>query len=338
MIENLSIEESSQKPKYLQLADSILLQIEEGRMLVNQRLPSVNNLSKDLHISRETVFKALKHLSEMGVVRSSNRRGYFIQKVSARPPLRIFLMLDKMTTFKDELYHSFHEAIGTKGEIDVFFHHHNPKVFENLITDNLHNYTHFVIVTFMREDVSDTLNLIPPEKRIILDYPERNLQGDYTIIYQDFSRNVQSALEEAQEQLAKYQQLILIAPDNTSHFGDLHKGFHHFIEDSGFPSQIHTTIEEGTFKKGNAYFTTRAVDDRDMIKVIKLCRKHGFVLGRDIGLITYNDSEVKEILEGGITAVAGDFVQMGKLVAEKILKKESGVVAVPSKLILRNSL
>ena len=338
MIKGLEIAETSHKPKYLQLADEIIRQIDDGKLSVNQRLPSVNQLAKELEISRETVFKSLNYLSEKGIVKSSNRRGYFVQKVHVRPQLRIFLMLDKMTAFKEDLYHSFHETIGDAGEVDVFFHHHNPEMFKGLIRDNLQNYTHFVIVTFMREDVTDILNLIPAEKRIILDCGELDLQGDYTLVYQDFFINVLDALTEAQPLLSKYKELLLVVPSHISHFADVERGFNTFIEESGFPGKITMQVSPQEFKKGNAYFLLRAADDRDMVEVIKLCRSQGFRLGSDIGLITYNDSPVKEVLEGGITTVAIDFKKMGALAAQKILDKERDVEVIHSELIIRNSL
>lgn len=338
MIDELEIAEWSHKPKYLQLAEEIMRQIDEGKLSVNQRLPSVNRLSAELSISRETVFKALNLLSEKGIVRSSNRRGYFVQKANVRPQLRIFMMLDKMTAFKEELYHSFHEAIGEQGEVDVFFHHHNPVVFKALITDNLQNYTHFVIVTFMHEDPSEVLNLIPPEKRIILDCQETNLQGEYTMVYQDFEESVFHALIEAKSRLEKYKRLILVVPSHISHFAEVEKGFDRFVAETGFPSQICTDIKEEQFEQGDVYFTLRATDDRDLVRVIKYCREYQLKLGHDIGLITYNDSEVKEILEGGITTVAIDFKSMGRLTAEQILNKERKTIAVPATLIIRNSL
>ena len=338
MIDGVEIQETSYKPKYLQLAEEIIRQIDEGKLQVNQRLPSVNQISSELNISRETVFKGLNYLSEKGIVRSSNRRGYFVQKVSVLPHVRIFMMLDKMTAFKEELYNSFHEAIGDQGEVDVFFHHHNPRVFEALIKDNLQNYTHFVIVTFMQEDVSETLNLIPPEKRIILDYGEKYLEGNYAMVYQDFATNVEHALQEAQTLLNKYQKLILVVPNHISHFAEVERGFNAFIKETGFTAQICTQVDEVAFEKGNVYFLLRAIDDRDMVEVIKLCRKNGLKLGKDIGLITYNDTAVKEVLEGGITTVAIDFAKMGEITAHKILNKKRDSEVIHSKLIIRNSL
>ena len=265
---------SSDRPKYLQLAEAISEEISTGNLKLNEKLPSINYISKDLKVSRETVVKAMNHLSQKGIIRSANRRGYFVQKTDVNVKVRVFLLMDKMTVFKEELYTTLYEQLNGYGEIDVYFHHHNYEMFKALITDNLQKYTHFAIVTFMKEDVSDILNMIPPRKRIILDFKESGLDGDYTMIYQDFAANVYNALAEAQPQLEKYNKIILVCSSHISLFDEWEKGLKKFVAQTGFPYQIRSEIKEEEFEKGNVYFTLRAVDDRDLVKVIKLCQKH----------------------------------------------------------------
>ena len=63
---------------------------------------------------------------------------------------------------------------------------------------------------------------------------------------------------------------------------------------------IQSEIDEKNFQKGNAYVTFSRYDTDD-VALIKLARKKKLKLGKDIGLISYNDTDVKEILEDGIT-------------------------------------
>lgn len=334
---NLQINHTSSQPKYLQLADAITLQIKEGNMGINEKLPSVNKLSRNLNISRETVFKALNFLSEKGIVESSNRMGYFVKKTNVVGELRVFMMLDKLTYFKEQIYQSIFQKISEYGEIELYFHHHNFQLFETLITSNLNNYTHFVIVTFLREDVSIVLNKIPPHKRIILDCYEPGLEGSYTMIYQDFATDIYEHLLEAELQLRKYQQLILVASPELYHATQIIKGFKKFCKKHQFSGNIVPYINPDEFVKGNVYITLR-FNDQDLVDVIKYTRQHDWKLGQDIGLISYNDTPVKEILEGGITVISSDFEFMGHTTAEYIISGEIRTVANPSKLILRKSL
>jgi DNA-binding LacI/PurR family transcriptional regulator len=60
--------------------------------------------------------------------------------------------------------------------------------------------------------------------------------------------------------------------------------------------------------------------------------------GRDFGLISYDETPLKEVLAGGITVISTDFEKMGRLAADCILNERHEVVANECRLILRSSL
>jgi DNA-binding transcriptional regulator YhcF (GntR family) len=334
---DFEIQKNGGEAKYQQLAKHIISRIEKGKFTLGEKLPSVNKLSHEFNISRETVFKAFNHLSERGIVYSKNRKGYYVNKIDVQNELRIFLLLDKFTMFKDKMYRSLYETIGKRGEVDVFFHHHNYRIFESLIRDNLANYTHFVIVTFMKEDVKHVLNLIPPEKRIILDCKEFGLEGDYSMIYQDFDEDINKILNEAHEHLNKYERLVLVTSESLYHADQLVTGFRKFSRNNNFKCEILYNITPSDFRKNSVYIITTA-DERDITDIIKLAHKNNYEIGKDIGIISYNDTPIKEVLEGGITVISTDFEKMGKTTAELVLNRETRILSNPSELILRKSL
>lgn len=333
----LEIQDSSPKPKYLQIADLIIAEIENGSLKLNDRLPSVNQISKTASVSRETVFNALNHLREKGIVQAANRQGYFVMNTDVSTHIRIFFLLDKFTTFKEELYHSFQQTIGEAGDVDIYFHHHNASLFRSLITENLPQYTHFVIVPFFKEDVSEILNQIPDSKRLILDNYEPNLDGEYGMVYQDFSGDIVQSLIGVEDRLSKYHRIVTIAPGSLYHAQSVIDGLDKFSQTTGFPTKILSSVDPSDYLKGDVYLTISGYD-RELVEVIKLSRKHGYTIGKDIGIISYNDTPVKEVLEGGITVISTDFREMGKQAAQMLLDKKTQVIANPTQLILRNSL
>ncbi len=328
---------SPAKPKYLQLAEVITSEIEKGELQLNQQLPSVNKISKALAISRETVFKALNHLSERGIIKSANRQGYYVTKTDVRNKMRVFFLLDKFTTFKEDLFHSFQESLGDIAEVDLYFHHHNISVFRSLIINNLPHYTHFVITSYMRENVKKIINMIPAEKRIIIDSYEPNLQGKYSMVYQDFAADILKALEQAADKLQKFKRLILLAPGSLYHADWVIKGFQRYADSSGFQTLVIPKVDQRDFRRGDVYITLSGYD-RELAEVIKISRKKQYKIGVDIGIISYNDTPIKEVLAGGITVIGTDFRQMGKTAAQIILKQEPQIIANPTRIIHRNSL
>lgn len=332
-----SLQPFNHRMKYLQLAEYINHQIEAEHLKINDRLPSLKQLEDQFSMSKETVLKGLNYLSEKGIIESVYRKGYYVRRKAQHHPYRIFFLLDKMNILRDRIYYSFLNTIKDFADVEVFFHHHNFKVFEKLILENLNNYTHFVITTFLREDPSAVLNQIPPQKRIILDYDEKNLTGDYTSIYQDFKSNIYDSLVELLPRLKKYTKLILIAPEEAYHAHAIIAGFKLFSKEYKFKNNIYHTVEEEAFKKGNVYITFGRYD-LDDIYIIKLTRKNNWKLGKDIGLLSYNDTAVKEVLENGITVISTDFNKMGEEAAKAIIEKRTLRMRDPSRVILRNSL
>src|SRR5690606_13333680 len=143
---------SAQRMKYMQLVDHINGLIESDKLRIGDRLPSLKQLEKDLRMSKETLLKGLNHLLEKGIVESVYRKGYYVKKKSVNHTYRVFLLLDKMNVMRDRFYHTLFDELRDIADVDIYFHHHNFKVFENLIRENLSNYTHFVIATFLKDD------------------------------------------------------------------------------------------------------------------------------------------------------------------------------------------
>lgn len=337
MLDKIQIDVNSKKPKYRQLADSISNYIANEETAIQERMPSVKQFSKKLELSRETVFKALNILSEKGIIVSSDRRGYFIAKTDVDIDVRVFLMLDKMTAFKEKIYDGLRNDLKENSEVDVFFHHGNTKIFVSLLQQNLTAYTHFVVTTFFDEDVSDILNSIPDRKLIILDRIETSIENQHSQVFQDFENDIYDSLSEVSEKIKKYEVLSLVAPATAPHRLPVIKGFERFCAEFKFKGTIIDHNEISEISSGSLYILIGSKDD-DLVKIIKYCRKNNFQLGTEIGVISYNDTQMKEILEGGITVISTDFEHMGKRAAEIIKMKEMTIERNPSKIIVRTSL
>jgi len=62
--QHLFIDYYSATPKYLQLANSIIKAIGEGKILKDEMLPSINEISNEFEISRDTAEKGYRHLKK----------------------------------------------------------------------------------------------------------------------------------------------------------------------------------------------------------------------------------------------------------------------------------
>jgi DNA-binding LacI/PurR family transcriptional regulator len=62
------------------------------------------------------------------------------------------------------------------------------------------------------------------------------------------------------------------------------------------------------------------------------------VVGRDVGVISYNETPLKKIILNGITTISTDFKMMGEQAAQLILSKSKEHIEIPFSLTLRPSL
>ena len=80
------------------------------------------------------------------------------------------------------------------------------------------------------------------------------------------------------------------------------------------------------------------LDDSSLITIIKQLKEKKFKIKRDIGIISFNESPLKEIIEGGITTISTNFSMMGKKLAAMIESNNRTLIENEIKLISRNSI
>ena len=169
---HILIDEKSVTPKYLQLTNSIIKGIEAGVIGKDDQLPSINDLSYELDISRDTAEKAYRHLKSLGIIGSVPGKGYFIAKTDFIQTYRIFLLFNKLSAHKKIIYDAFVTSLGELASIDFYIYNNDFDFFKRLIQNTKKDYTHYVIIPHFLdggENAHDIINLVPKEKLILLD-------------------------------------------------------------------------------------------------------------------------------------------------------------------------
>ena len=98
-------------PVYKQIMDWVEDAIKTGQLKPEESLPSMNDLSLELDVSKETVKKAYSILRDKGVLESTQGKGYFVAGKSKKQKMRILVLFDKLSNIKQVLYNSFASTI-----------------------------------------------------------------------------------------------------------------------------------------------------------------------------------------------------------------------------------
>lgn len=86
----LQVDDQSITPKYLQLTNSFLRCIESGKIEKAYPLPSINDLSYELDVSRDTAEKTYRNLKKMGIIGSIPGKGYLLKRLILFKSLKFF--------------------------------------------------------------------------------------------------------------------------------------------------------------------------------------------------------------------------------------------------------
>jgi len=319
-------------PKYKQIVLSIENAITKGKLIKGDLIPSINSIGKEFKISRDTVLMGYNHLKGRGIIQSIPGKGYYVKSENLELSQKIFVLFDELNAFKEDLYNSFFKNIDSNTQVDIFFHHFNYEVFNKLILDSIGNYNYYVIMPANLEDTNLVIENLPKEKVYILDQIHEDLKG-YSAVYQDFENDIYKNLSIGKSHLEKYSKLILLFQKRQPK--GMKKGFEKYCSENDFNYEIIDSFENRFPQQGETYIIP---DDRNLIRMMKKILSSPLKLGKDVGIISYNDTLLKEIIEGGITTISTDFNKMGERLAEMINNKEQVQIENCNSFVLRNSL
>ena len=302
--------------KYIQLADSIRRQIIEGNLKKGDALPSINGMAKSEKVARDTVVKAYSELRRRGIIEASHGKGFFIKDDQLKTQRSVLLVFDVINAYKERLFNGFRDHLNDSIATELYFHHFNPKYFESLLEDQKNNFDLFVVMGYSNPRINRSLRRLPEERTVLLDRKIRMKQPQFRFVGQDHEGGFREALKTALDRIRKYDRIRLIFPEEHYHPLRIKDAFTGFCKESGITGSISKSLSEPDVSKGVAYFV---IDEDDLIAVVKACQMKGWELGKDVGLVSYNDTPMMEIIAGGISVITTDFYSMGKELAEKLV-------------------
>lgn len=329
----ISIQNNLGIPKYKQIIQSIEKVIEEGILKKGEKLPSVNKVCMTQSLSRDTVLQAYDELKKRGIIYAIPGKGYYVKSVETTIKQKIFLLFDELNIFKEDIYNSFLKNIGKGVQVDIFFHHFNIQVFKKLIDDSNGDYTKYIIMPTNLVEAASIIKTLPVNEVYILDQTNSELKS-YPAVYQNFVKDIYDALLKGKSRLKKYKKMIIIFPGFREPLG-MKEGFINFCTDSSIDYEVITDFSNRIIQIGEVYVIP---SDRDLVSVIETSKRQNLQLGVDYGIISYNDTPLKKVVENGITTISTNFEAMGKILAHMISKGERKQIENNCALILRNSL
>lgn len=323
------IDKNSSVLKFQQLVSAIIDSISRNQLTEGDMLPSVNQIMKDCQLSRDTVFKAYAELKKRGIVESVPNRGYFVtHKIT-----KVFLFLDTFKAYKEVLYHSFLNNLSQNISVDLHFHHYNINLFEKIISESVGKYSKYVVMNFDHEKIPKIIEKIPEDQLLIIDWKIHSTKNK-SVVFQNFGESVFNCFSRNLDIINKYKEFIFFFPSFTYHSVETVDHFKKFCTKNQLKHKVIFDFEEFNINPGSLYFL---VSDRTLANFLDQCTEKGYEPGKEVGVISYNETPMKKYVKNGITVISTDFELMGEKAAEFVNTGLPVQFEVPTRLKIRSS-
>ncbi len=251
----IKIDKNLSKPKYQQIIQCILEDIDNGELKMGDKIPSLNQLCKEFSLSQDTVLYAYNDLKARGIITSTVGKGSFIASTTTHEKHKIFLLFDSLTLYKESLYNAILDKFKNKGRVEIFFHHNNRTVFSNLIKEATGNYSSYVIIPILEKDTEKILENLPRKKVYLLDQGSNLLGNKYAHVCQRFEKDVLVCLTQELKKLKKYNTLYMIIPGNKLQYKEIQQGFEQFAKSNNFNYMLLKKLKGHKIKPNEAFLT-----------------------------------------------------------------------------------
>jgi DNA-binding transcriptional regulator YhcF (GntR family) len=339
------INEESDCPKFIQIANRIRELIEGGHLALGERLPSINQVIDHFSVSRDTVVKAYQELKNRGIVESSPKKAYFVSNVFMREGLKhVLFLVDEMTPYKEKIYHGMLDGLGDGYYIDLVSHGNSFDLLK-LSYEKYRDLDSVVAIvaipTASQVHDADYFKYVNPGKILFVD---RRIEGvAHPAVWQDFSLGFFEALDAERVLLSKYTRLTFLTKYYTNTIIEqMKEGLTRFTEDAGMSFRhLHTMFTEREIRgnvipeKGDLFIV---LDDLLLIELLRACDERNLVPGKDVGIAVVNDGPFFALLPVPVSVLSTDFYRMGELAASFVRDGGLESTRVPTTLTIRSSL
>ena len=312
----LKVDARSSAPKYRQLVDAVSQAVRDGELKRGDRLPSINAQCRSNGLSRDTVVKSYNQLKQMGIIASTHGKSFTVATEHVTSTVKTFVLFDAFTPYKETIYEAMRAEAAGRLDLDIRFHHFQPDVFEKALADAAGGYGYYVVMPFPDPRARRALASFDQERLLLLDIDSRFPGRRCATLLQNHDRELVSALEQATERIARYRSLTLVFPKDRHHPDVIVPAFKRFCRAHRIKQHVVEKLDEKIIDKGHAYFV---IEDTDLVAFIGSARKRGLRIGRDIGVLSYNDTPMKEVTDPSTSVVSIDFAELGRKAVRQVL-------------------
>ena len=332
------IDTNGKESIYRQLVTQVERALHEGRLKAGEQIPSMNELAAQLDISKETVKKAYGILVEKNLVVPKQGKGFYAADLQAVGRPQVLVIFDKFSVYKQILFNAFAETLSGKAEVTIVNHNQSLDLMEYYLDNYLDSFDYYVVTPHFPLDAASQaravkqLSRIPNRKLIMLDRLQPDFPGNhYGAVYQDFENDIHEGLVQGLATSRGLPTLRVITLPTSLYGSCICKGVERFCTEYRIPVEYLNAVPE-EIHPGDTFLVLNSQLDAGLVALAHAIGAAGLRIGEDVRIIAYNESEMNELVLGGLTTVSTDFAQMGRLSAGMILSRRMDRIHCPFRM------
>ncbi|WP_316929878.1 substrate-binding domain-containing protein, partial [Sphingobacterium sp. T2] len=212
--------------------------------------------------------------------------------------------------------------MGEWSALDLFVYNSDISYLKSLLLNFTKTYDHYVIFPHFKEGADQAAEIIsryiPSEKLLLLSKLIPDLEGEFPAVFENHENDIYTALNKAIEHLKKYETIKLVFPDHSDYPKAIIKGFYKFCQEHGIDHTLVSNLKQEKIKSGTCYIN---IVERDLALLLEKILAQKLEVGKDVGIISYNETPLKKFILNGITTISTNFEYMGKAAAQLIKNK-----------------
>ncbi len=308
----------SRLPKYRQVIQAISRDIRKQVLKPGDRIPSINEASSECYLSRDTVEKAYKELTKRGIIQSIPGKGFFVAEEVQDRPLRLLAVFDRLDEARWELFHAITQALAPDHEVTMLCYEHNYRLLNLSLEEHQDDYDFFIVIPHFfayQDDLKRAFSHVPVDRLIVLTHHVEGLDPQTSQFTFDRKNAWLKALHERASHMAAFHRLLLFFPDDFRFPQEIHDALEEFCDSQQWVLKVIPAWDERKIQQGDLIFV---LEDEILALIVALAEQRNWTLGKELGVVSFEESPFKAAVAGGISTLAYDFEEIARTVVARI--------------------
>lgn len=332
--------------KYLQIVNEVSDNISNGNLKIGEKMLSINKFSKEYNVSRDTVEKAYIILKKKRLIIGIKGKGYYVNNMKFTSKIKILFFSNKPNHYTSMVYKYFTQSLGNDYQTNLLIYDSNETIILDLLKQSINKYDYYMIMPdfssknnekcYYSIDSQILLKGIPKDKLIVFGNNKLKINSIGNEDFQHFDEDFYYALKTINFKVSKYKKLKLIAPieNDSLYFAKAFSSFKKYCDEHSLKFSIFPKISKNTKIDYGDLFVI--IEDCDLVKFMEIIKGNNYIIGKDIGIISYIETPLKRLLD--IAVISPDFKIMGETAAKMVSKNDRGNINSHCSFIDRNSI